>query len=294
MGATRSKLNQAQMVSIPIPIPPRAEQQRIVAKVRELMTMFQELEVAQEACETTRVALSASVLSGLATATGKDPVDTKAFRQSARFYINNIPRLIMRSENLDGLRQTILDLALKGRLLGTELTTTSEPIRLREVASLQNGYAFKSEWFQRSGVRLLRNVNVGHGSIDWSAEARLSVEMAGAFARFALVLGDVVVSLDRPFITTGTKVAMVQSRDLPSLLLQRVGRFQFDKSRVDPNYLFLWVKSPAFSRQIDPGRSNGVPHISSKEVEFSVDYAANRGGAAAYSREGRRVDGGVQ
>ncbi|MBK8068534.1 MAG: restriction endonuclease subunit S [Rhodanobacteraceae bacterium] len=32
-------------------------------------------------------------------------------------------------------------------------------------------------------------------------------------------------------------------------------------------YLFLWVNSPDFSRQINPGRSNGVPHISSRQVE---------------------------
>jgi type I restriction enzyme S subunit len=29
----------------------------------------------------------------------------------------------------------------------------------------------------------------------------------------------------------------------------------------------LWVTSPHFADQIDPGRSNGVPHISSKQVE---------------------------
>jgi type I restriction enzyme S subunit len=33
------------------------------------------------------------------------------------------------------------------------------------------------------------------------------------------------------------------------------------------DYLFLWINSPHFNEQIDPGRSNGVPHISSKQVE---------------------------
>jgi hypothetical protein len=32
-------------------------------------------------------------------------------------------------------------------------------------------------------------------------------------------------------------------------------------------FVFLWLRSPHFNDQIDPGRSNGVPHISSKQVE---------------------------
>jgi type I restriction enzyme S subunit len=67
--------------------------------------------------------------------------------------------------------------------------------------------------------------------------------------------GDVVLSLDRPFIVTGTKVARVTARDLPALLLQRVGRFN-PCPELHPDYLFLWSNSPHFSDQINPGRSN--------------------------------------
>ena len=77
------------------------------------------------------------------------------------------------------------------------------------------------------------------------------------------------MSLDRPFIVTGTKVARVRPEDLPALLLQRVGRFVLS-SALHPDYLFLWINSPHFSEQIDPGRSNGVPHISSKQVEGAI------------------------
>jgi type I restriction enzyme, S subunit len=59
----------------------------------------------------------------------------------------------------------------------------------------------------------------------------------------------------------------VMRADLPCLLLQRVARFQLDSSKIDGGYLYLWVHSDQFSAQIVPGRSNGVPHISSKQVE---------------------------
>jgi type I restriction enzyme S subunit len=45
--------------------------------------------------------------------------------------------------------------------------------KLGDVASLQNGYAFKSELFSKSRTRLLRNANVGHGVLNWGDEVRL-------------------------------------------------------------------------------------------------------------------------
>lgn len=44
VGATRAKLNQAQAVTIPVPLPPLAEQHRIVARVDELMALLDKLE----------------------------------------------------------------------------------------------------------------------------------------------------------------------------------------------------------------------------------------------------------
>ena len=78
-----------------------------------------------------------------------------------------------------------------------------------------------------------------------------------------------MLSLDRPFIATGTKVARVRAEDLPALLLQRVARFVVGKT-LHPEFLFLWIRSPSFSDQIDPGRSNGVPHVSSKQIEAAA------------------------
>jgi type I restriction enzyme S subunit len=177
--------------------------------------------------------------------------------------------VIARSGDVPDLRRAILDLAFAGRLRPGS-TDDNAPRALREVAKLQNGYAFKSEWFVRDGTRLLRNANVGHGRLRWTDVVYLPSSRADEFQRFALGDGDVVLSLDRPFIATGTKVAHIAASDLPCLLLQRVGRFVFDRSVLDARYLFLWICSPHFDRQINPGRSNGVPHVSSKEVEAAV------------------------
>ena len=255
-----------------IALPPLAEQHRIVAKVDELMELCDRLETAQTERESRRDRLVASSLHHLSN--GADP---DAFREHACFYFNHLPRLTTRPDHIKQLRQTILNLAVRGRLTPS-LAWPEQPVPLRQFATLQNGYAFKSEWFSRSGVRLLRNVNVSHDVIRWDDLAFLPKIRCAEFERFRLNEGDVVLSLDRPFIVSGTKVARVRSEDLPCLLLQRVGRFQPKLEQLCPEYLFLWLHSPNFTDQINPGRSNGVPHISSKQVESAVLFVPSLAG----------------
>jgi type I restriction enzyme, S subunit len=173
----------------------------------------------------------------------------------------------------------VLRSAVTRATLALELLTTkrlfpkAEGSVLGDFARFQTGYAFKSEWFVEDGIRVARNVNIGHGHLDWSDTARVPMTMRDQFARFELADGDILVSLDRPVISTGVKAARVTSSDLPALLLQRVARARFDPDRLLPEYLLGWLRSPCFVGAIDPGRSNGVPHISHKHIE-AAPFAA--------------------
>lgn len=248
----------------PFPLPPIAEQHRIVAKVDELMALCDELETARTERKAKRDRLVAASLARLNTP------DPETFRDDARFALDALPALTARPDQIKQLRQTILNLAVRGKLSVSD-GWVDKRVRVGDVASLQNGYAFKSEWFAKSGTRLVRNANVGHGRLNWAEEVRLPESLVPEFERFRLSEGDIVVSLDRPFIVTGTKVARISSDDLPALLLQRVGRFVLTPN-VCADFLYLWINSPHFSEQIDPGRSNGVPHISSKQVESATIF----------------------
>jgi type I restriction enzyme, S subunit len=263
-GTAVPALQQGVLERIAVGLPPLAEQHRIVAKVDELMALCDRLEAARAARETARDRLAAASLSRL------NAPDPETFQADARFALNAVPALTTRPDQIKALRQTILNLAVRGKL-STNSAWNAKPTKLGEVASLQNGYAFKSEWFSKSGTRLLRNANVGHGTLTWDDEVRLPESKVPEYERFRLNEGDIVVSLDRPFIVTGTKVARVSASDLPGLLLQRVGRFVLS-SALHQDYLFLWINSPHFTEQIDPGRSNGVPHISSKQVEAALIF----------------------
>lgn len=140
--------------------------------------------------------------------------------------------------------------------------------RLGEISKLQNGYAFQSSKYQDNGIRLLRNINIGHGEIIWDEIVCYPENLREDFSTFELQKNDIVISLDRPIISTGLKVSKIRNEDLPCLLLQRVGRIKVENLSTDIDYLFLWFTSKLFIQEINPGRSNGVPHISSKEVEF--------------------------
>jgi type I restriction enzyme S subunit len=112
-GTAQPKMNQAKMNSIPIALPPLPEQHRIVAKVNELMSLCDQLEAAQKDREARRDALSAASLQRL---NNPDP-DARAFRAHARFHLNILPRVTARPEQVKLLRQTILNLAVRGKLV---------------------------------------------------------------------------------------------------------------------------------------------------------------------------------
>lgn len=102
----------------PFPLPPLAEQNRIVAKVDELMKLCDELETAQAKREKRRDRLVASTLHGLNNGDSDSEASERLpFEDSARFYFNHLPRLTTRPEHIQQLRQTILNLAIRGRLV---------------------------------------------------------------------------------------------------------------------------------------------------------------------------------
>ena len=139
---------------------------------------------------------------------------------------------------------------------------------ISEVAKVQSGYAFKSESFKPSGVRLLRNTNILPGKIYWDDTVCIDPDEVGRYPGYALAEGDVLISLDRPLISSGIKVARVCQADLPSLLLQRVGRFILKPNAIDADFLYAFLQSSRFIDAISGhDQSLGVPHISPGQVE---------------------------
>ena len=96
-----------------IPLPPLAEQHRIVAKVDELMALCDRLEEARTAREGTRDRLTKASLARLSAPN----TDAVALRSHARFAVEGLPALTARADQVKHLRQTILNLAVRGKLV---------------------------------------------------------------------------------------------------------------------------------------------------------------------------------
>jgi type I restriction enzyme S subunit len=109
-GAT---LNRASIASMLLPIPPLAEQRRIVEKVDELMALCDRLETAQEERERRRSLVVSVSLNRL-------NAPSSEFRDDARFHFRSFEQLTMRPEHVQQLRKTILNLAVRGRLVSQD------------------------------------------------------------------------------------------------------------------------------------------------------------------------------
>jgi type I restriction enzyme S subunit len=117
-GTTVQSLKYEEFELQPLPLPPLAEQHRIVAKVDELMAVCDQLEAARIEREQSRDRLVAATLHRLNHPADAEEANTpEAFRDHARFTFINLSRLTTRPAYIKQLRQTILSLAVRGKLV---------------------------------------------------------------------------------------------------------------------------------------------------------------------------------
>ncbi|MYG41131.1 MAG: restriction endonuclease subunit S [Nitrospira sp. SB0677_bin_15] len=120
-GTKMPRLRTEDAVIAPFPLPPLAEQHRIVAKVDELMALCDRLEAARAEQEATRNRMATTSLARL---DAPDP-DSATFQIHAAFALNNLTPLTTRPDQIKALRQTILNLAVRGKLV--EQNPNDEP-----------------------------------------------------------------------------------------------------------------------------------------------------------------------
>lgn len=125
-GAT---LNRESISNILIPLPPLAEQRRIVAKVEELMGLLDGLEAARQRREETRDRLTVSSLARL-TAADAEP---ETFPTHASFTLNALSAVTTRPDQIKQLRQTILNLAVRGKLVEQDPKDEPASVLLKQI-----------------------------------------------------------------------------------------------------------------------------------------------------------------
>ena len=120
-GIAFPSISKKQLENLAIPLPPLAEQRRIVAKIDELMALCDRVEEARTAREKTRDRLTTASLARLSA----PDTDAVTFRSHARFAVNSLSALTARADQVKHFRQTILTLAVRGKLV--EQNPADEP-----------------------------------------------------------------------------------------------------------------------------------------------------------------------
>jgi type I restriction enzyme S subunit len=145
-------------------------------------------------------------------------------------------------------------------------------IKVREVADMITGFPFKSAQYtdKAQHTRLCRGINVLPDRIEWKQVARWP-EITPELRSYQIDEDDILIAMDRPWITEGFKIARAQPTDIPSLLVQRVARIRAG-NQILPRILFEVLSCKAFATHCTPTETT-VPHISPieiREYEFEL------------------------
>ena len=117
--------------------------------------------------------------------------------------------------------------------------------RLGDICEVLNGYAFKSEKYTSSGVRIIRIANVQKGYIEDTAPAFYPIDTTD-IEKYTLYEDDLLISL------TGNvgRVALLKKEFLPAALNQRVACLRLkDSAQYDKSFLYYFLNSDYFENK---------------------------------------------
>ncbi len=293
------RLRTEDAVAAPFPLPPLAEQHRIVARVDELMAFCDQIEAARARREATRDRLAAASLALL----NQPTPDPQTLHAHAAFALEHLGAITARPDQIKALRQTILNLAVRGKLVpqdpsdepAAELLERikeekGQPIREKRtkrdetlVEFDQNDLPLKSGWvltrmsmvsrrihygFTASAnaalkeVRMLRITDIQDNSVDWLNVPGCVINKENV-NQYKLEKGDILIAR-----TGGTIGKTFLVRDIPvtAVFASYLIRIQGTKYVFD-EYLKCFLESPLYWEQLRAGtRGTGQPNVNGQTL----------------------------
>ena len=275
----RRGLNMKLVGQLTLPIPPLAEQKRIVAKVDELMALCDRLEAQQKEREEKSSTLARASLARFTNA----PTPT------------NLNLLFHKSFSVSpgDLRKSILNLAVRGKLVKqeaddipainklseieyekqsliearklrpnnvTEIPQTKELqfeipelwrwYRLSDVAFFQEGPGIRNWQFRTEGIKLLNVQNIVDDQLILENTSRYvsEKEFESTYRHFEVIDGDIL------FASSGAswgKCAWFRNPGYKVMLNTSMIRLKFFSKQCDDAYLLLFLKSQFFKQQLE-------------------------------------------
>ena len=200
---------------------------------------------------------------------------TKPVFDSLPFYLPNIEEQkkianeLNKVSNLISLRKqqlAKLDELVKARFIEMFGDPVDNPKgwkkdKAENFIDLLSGFPFDSSKYTESGVNICGGLIIMPQRIEWG-DCKHWCSIDG-YEEYALNENDIVIALDRPWISEGFKIAMVEAEHLPALLIQRTARIR--AIGLNQFYLMYCFLLGGFDKHCNVTGSL-VPHISAKDI----------------------------
>lgn len=184
-GTGQPNVNGEALSQLLLPVPPLAEQRRIVAKVEELLALCDELEARQTAAREHRTRLVRSALDHLTTAK-----DEPEFRKHSAFFVKEFSHISDTVDLIPLLRAGMIEIAVAGALTGG--ASAWEQVQLRKVANSRLGKMLDKAKNKGKPLPYLRNTNVQWFRFELSDVKEMLFE-DDELDEFSLRKGDLLV-----------------------------------------------------------------------------------------------------
>jgi len=295
-GGAQPNISKDKIIRTVFPLPPLAEQQRIVKRVNELMKLVDKLEEKQTTKRTLRISVGKVALRDLTEA--DSPI---AFQHAWERLEGNFEALFSRDrENIKALRRTVLSLAVRGKLVSQNPNDEPASELLKKIATekkrmVKEGLIKKSkplppinpdevpyklpegwEWCRLgrisqqikygftasadetiSAPKFLRITDIQNGKVHWSAVPGCKIRES-ELLKYICSEGDILIARTGGTIGKSYLFPAVDFQCVFASYLIRVIPFIKDLSR----YLIRFLESPPYWVQLyGSSMGTGQPNV---------------------------------
>jgi type I restriction enzyme S subunit len=287
-GGAQPNISKVKIVETPCPVPPLAEQKRIVAKVDQLMALCDDLEAKQTKKGNLATQSTRSALTALTTAETPAELATAWAR-----VMGNFDMAVGRAGDIEELRTTIMGLAIRGALTDARVSDGSAGEALRRLApnacegaesiddepfplpptwawshlgdlcsAVHYGFTASADKTCR-GVRLLRITDIQNDRVQWDAVPGCQIEPS-RLPSYQLSEGDLLIArtggtIGKTYLVSGLNCTAV----FASYLIRAV-----PVPPIVPAYLKIFAGSHLYWRQLHAGSAGtGQPNVNATTLK---------------------------
>lgn len=142
---------------------------------------------------------------------------------------------------------------------------------INDYCDLKSGFAFKSSWWQESGIKVIKIKSIMNGSLNLNDSSCVSKDKINIASNFLVQEGDIVIAMTG---ATLGKFAIVPKTEEYFLVNQRVGKFFLtDKPITKLPFLYCTLSQETVIKEIiNRGQGSAQSNVSAKEILTTPCY----------------------